>query len=106
VTIQDDAGLCQEVLGQRMTAFGCLERNPRSVGRWADGSTSPQADQQDRLTYLADAVRLLRELESDETIRALMLGANPGLNDQAPIEVLRDGHGRSVVAAADSFLSH
>jgi hypothetical protein len=92
----------QEVLGQRLVAYGVGLRNPKTVGTWARGGT-PRHDAQQRLRDLYRTVLLLEAHERPDTIRAWLIGANPQLEDQAPIELLRNGEVAAVFRAAEAF---
>ena len=103
--INQVAGELQEVLGQRLVAYAAGVRSPKLVGRWATGEHEPREDAMKRLRELYEAVLTLREHYGAETIRAFMVGANPNLEDCAPIDVVRDGRGIDVVRAAEAFLN-
>jgi hypothetical protein len=44
-------------------------------------------------------------LESDHTIRAWFMGTNPQLDDESPLEAVREGRNREVLAAARAFVT-
>jgi hypothetical protein len=98
------AGELQEVLGQRLVAYAVGLKSPRLVGRWADGDGEPRAEADARLRELYQVVVILKTQYGPETIRAFVMGANPDLRDQAPVEVVRDGRGIEAIHAASAFL--
>jgi hypothetical protein len=103
--ISEIAAQLQELLGQRLVAFAVGVRSPKLVGRWAAGDHEPRDEPEKRLRELYRAVLILRDHYGAETIRAFMVGANPDLEDRAPIDVLHDGRGAEVVRAAESFIN-
>ena len=53
---------------------------------------------------LFQVTRLLLDRESASTTRAWMIGANPQLEDQAPIELLHERQLGPVLRAAEAFV--
>lgn len=94
----------QETLGQRLVAYAAAVRSPKLVGRWAASGHKPQPNAEKQLRELYRAVLILREQYGQETIRAFMAGANPALEDRAPIEVIHSGEGTAAIRAAEAFL--
>ncbi len=97
------ARLLQETLGQRLTAFCVGVSQPKQVGRWASGQT-PRDDAERRLRDLYQVVETLQPTESDATIRAWFLGANPQLHDEAPADRLHEQDAKAVLRAARAFV--
>lgn len=104
--LQEIAAELQEALGQRLVAYATGVRSPKLVGRWASGATEkPREEAQVRLRLLYRVKRTLSEVYDDSTIRAFLVGANPDIGDQTPIDAIRDGHGIDAVRAAQAFLN-
>ena len=122
-SIDSIAGYLQEVLGQRITAYAIGVKDPRTIGRWArgDGAQRPREASALRLRGLFEITQLLLGRESTDTVRAWLMGANPLLDDRAPLELLhKDDHPpvhrtaatdtdagsgyRTVVSAAEEFV--
>lgn len=94
----------QEVLGQRQVAFAIGIKASKEVGRWAAQQARPREDTSARLrTLFRLLVVLQHNAQEPEEIRAWMLGANPGLDEQAPITAFREGRCGDVLRAAESF---
>jgi hypothetical protein len=95
----------QQALGQRLVAYVTQNRSPKVVGRWARGEGEPQDDDaKQRLRGLYRTWLILASTEEPPTIRNWLLGANPHLGDQAPIELLREGDSTKVQRAAQEFV--
>ena len=95
----------QDALGQKLVAYATGVRSPKLVGRWATG-TNPRDEAEKRLRELYRVYYMLHQHEhGDGTIRAFLAGSNPDLQDQAPIEVIREGHGVDAFRAAEAFIA-
>lgn len=93
----------QETLGQKLTAFAVGIKDPKAIGKYATGR-QPRADTEARLRDLYRVTRLLLSEETPSTVRAWMIGANPQLNDEAPIEALHERCTAPVMRAAEAFV--
>lgn len=93
----------QETLGQRLVAFAVGIKDPKAIGKYATGR-KPRADTEARLRDLYRVTRLLLSAETPGTTRAWMIGANPQLNDAAPIEALHERQIAPVMRAAEAFV--
>ena|SRR5487761_1307629 len=102
--IQEVAGVLQETLGQRLVAFGIGERNPKRIGAFARAEDAPDEATEKVMRDMAEVTEVLTERDSPEVARAVMIGMNPSLNDQAPIEVIHNGESERVVAVARYLL--
>lgn len=102
------AGVLQDVLSRRVTAFIVGVRDAKSVSRWASGEVTeirdPEVEQRLRTTYAI--VQMLLGLDAPVTIRAWFLGMNPELEDASPAEAIRDGNGRDAMSAARVFITN
>jgi hypothetical protein len=102
--VKEIAAELQELLGQKLVAYGVGVNSPKLVGRWAAGDHDPRDDTATRLRVLYRVVRTLQQHYEPSTIRAFLMGANPDLQDRAPIDVIREDQGAEVVRAAEVFL--
>jgi hypothetical protein len=93
----------QETLGQRLTAYAVGSRDPKAIGKYAAGR-HPRSETEARLRDLFQVTRLLLDQESAPTVRAWMIGANPQLEDRAPIELLHQRQIAPVMRAAQAFI--
>jgi hypothetical protein len=91
------ASYLQQQLGQRMTAHLVGLRDPKQVGRWqrAEGPR-PSEPVIRRLREGYKIVRMLSEAYDAATARAWLFGTNTRLDDQAPIELLREADSSAV----------
>lgn len=93
----------QEVLGQRLVAHIAGLRDVKAVGDWARGDRAPRSTAERRLRAAFQTFRILAEVESEHTVRAWFIGANPQLEEEAPADALRNDQFRNVLTAAASF---
>jgi hypothetical protein len=102
------AGLLQDVLGQRLTAFIAGVKEGKTVARWAKGEVTEIRDYQveQRLRTAYEIAIYLLEYDDKETIRAWFIGMSPYLDDHAPIMALVDGRFREVLDAAKGFAAN
>jgi hypothetical protein len=105
LNIADVVGYLQEVLGQKLVAHVAGVADPRTVARWAAGERAPRAEHEQRLRCAYQAFQLLLAEESPHTVRAWFLGLNPQLDDQSPVQCVREGDFRDVLVAAKAFLA-
>jgi hypothetical protein len=77
-------------------------RRSSDAGRWV--RTNPHDDARERLRALYRVVLILQETEQPDTIRAWLVGANPQLDDQAPVELLRNDKFVPAYKAAENFV--
>lgn len=105
--VEDIAMELQTSLGQRAVAYVTHNRSPKVVGRWANGDGKPQTVAAERrLRELYRTYLILSETEDPATIRSWLMGANPYLGDQPPLEVLREGNPSLAQHAAEEFVRH
>ncbi len=95
----------QDVLGQKLVAFGLGDRHPKTIGRYARGDRRPDDDTHRRLVDLYVIVGILKRGMRAETVKSWMLGANPRLRGKAPIEAFHEGLTAAVRDAAEVFVS-
>ena len=104
---EDIAVVCeslQEVIGQRLAAYGAAIKDPKQIGRYAKGARTPSDNTAARLKEVYEVVQLLLGSETPQTVRAWLIGSNPQLNDEAPIEVLHRNEPGRALRAAEAFV--
>ena len=102
--IPEIVGRLRTVLGRDVVAV-LVKRAPRAVTRWVAGEVQPSAREEDLLRDAFQITHLLSEVESNEVIRAWFMGMNAQLGDESPVEALREGRVREVMAAARAFVN-
>ncbi|HET6909167.1 MAG TPA: hypothetical protein VFH54_07505 [Mycobacteriales bacterium] len=102
--LPDIVQFLQETLGQKLVAH-IADVDPKTVGRWASGDSSPRPPAEQRLRLAFQVFHLLQEEESPHTIRAWFIGLNPQLDDVAPATAIRDGHLRDALIAARAYIA-
>lgn len=105
ISPNDIAKALQEALGQKLTAHIARVADPKTVGAWASGETSPREASEQRLRAAFQIFHLLQEQDSSYVVRAWFIGHNPQLENEAPADVLREGRFREVFLAAEAYLS-
>ena len=102
MSLEDMANNLVKVLGRVLVAGIVGVRNPKTVSRWANGDVESVRDRysEERLLALHQIVNFLQEYETDDTIRAFMIGMNPTLDDSSPASQLKNGHYADVMGAA------
>lgn len=103
--VSEIAGVLQELLSRRLTAYIAGVSDGKTVTRWVNGDVSGIRDytQEQRLRVAYEIVQLLLANESAPTVKAWFIGLNPQLGDVSPSEAIRDGHLKEALAAARAF---
>lgn len=106
--LSEVAGLLQEVLTRRLTAYLCGVKDGKSILRWATGAVTEirQHETEQKLRTAYEIVQLLLQFETPETVRAWFIGMNPELGDRAPAEVIRSGELADALGAARAFIAY
>jgi len=93
-------------LGATLVATMAGVRDSKLPYRWAklDGPT-PNPEAEHRLRVAHRTWLMLADAESDHIARAWFIGANPLLDETAPIMALRQGDTQQVIRAAEAFTS-
>ncbi len=99
--IEEVAGVLQDVLGQALVAYAIDERIPQRLGAFVNSEEMPTEEAEKVMRDLAEVLEVLRERDSDDVVRAVMIGMNPMLDEQAPIELIHNGESDRVVTARD-----
>lgn len=105
MSVAEVAAFLQDNLGQRLVAHMTDTKDYRQAGRWAAGEHAPRSRAEAKLRAALQVFKFLQEAESPHVIRAWFAGMNPHLDDRPPVDVLRDGELRDVMAAARAFRS-
>lgn len=107
IPLADVAKELSDLLTRDLTAYLTKVSDAGTVSRWATGKVTnvrPAHEQRLRLTY--EIVQVLRAYgNSDQTIRAWFLGLNPHLDDDPPVEAIREGQLKEAFAAARAFVA-
>jgi hypothetical protein len=105
-SVQEVAGLLQEVLSRRLTAYIAGVQDGKTVTRWASGVVREIRDHEieQRLRAAYEIAQMLLADESPQTVRAWFIGLNPELGDTPPAEAIREGRPQDALAAARAFL--
>lgn len=91
----------QDILGQQLTAYAVGLKDPRAIGKYARGDVKkPRGDVDVRLRHLYVITQILTTRDTAETVRAWMIGANPLLEDRAPVELLHEENHKPVARTA------
>jgi transcriptional regulator with XRE-family HTH domain len=77
--------------------------SPRTVRRWVNGQTEPQARYQRQLDNLDAVVRVLEDTLTAKGIRQWLRARNRYLDGQRPLDLLREGRFDRVYEAANAF---
>lgn len=97
------ATVCQEMFGQKVSAWVVGVRDPKSIGRWARGDDNLQKhERESRLLNLAAVAQVLSHRLADDPNRARtwLLSPNPALADTAAAQWIHDDKPVSAVLAA------
>ncbi|MGH2600877.1 MAG: XRE family transcriptional regulator [Dehalococcoidia bacterium] len=108
-SVQELAQELEDVLSRRLTAYLVNVQEGRTIARWATGeiTTIRDAETERRLRVAFEIVRMLREASAaTQTIRAWFISLNPRLNNQPPLEVIRNGKLNEALYAAEAFVAN
>lgn len=89
-------------LGHTLVSALAGSADPQHARAWVTGASDlgPEAAQRLRTAYAV--WRKVAEAEGDAIARAWFVGANPWLDDDSPVNALRDGRMDAVARAADA----
>ena len=98
----------RDLLGARLVAYLGGVKETRAVRQWAEGTREVSgAEDLRRLRVAYQAAKLISARDTPAVVQAWFQGLNPGLGDQSPARVLREGDldvaGPQVLAAARQF---
>ncbi|GGS08645.1 MULTISPECIES: XRE family transcriptional regulator [Streptomyces] len=103
-TIADIARFLQDNFSQRVTAHVAGIEDAKQVGKWCRGINAPRYEAEVRLRTAYQIFKLIENGENPHTARAWMIGMNPQLEDESPLQAIADGQFKDVMAAARSYL--
>lgn len=109
--INELAGLLEQLLSRRITAYTVGVKDAKTIARWAQGAAGPDSEIRDpevekRLRTTYEIAQLLLQFDGPRTVKAWFIGPNPLLEDVSPSEVIREGRLKDALAAARSFIVH
>jgi hypothetical protein len=104
--VSEIAGVLQELLSRRLTAFVAGVGDGKTVGRWANGEVAEIRDYttEQRLRTAYEIAQLLMGDDSAQTVKAWFIGLNPQLGDVSPAEAINEGRLKEALAAARAFV--
>jgi len=80
-----------------------LETNPRTVARWVRKETEPRWEVRERLLEFFAVMERLQQVIRPRAAHDWLYTPNPTLANQKPVELLRRGEFRDVLAIIDSL---
>jgi hypothetical protein len=103
--VSEVAGMLQELLSRRLTAFIAGVSDGKTVTRWANGEVETIRDyeMEQRLRTTYEIAQFLMNSDAPRTVKAWFIGLNPQLGDTSPAEAIREGRLREALAAARAF---
>ena len=104
--VSEVVGLLQDLLSRRLTAYLAGVRSGKSITRWATGEITDIRDYEveRRLRTAYEIALLLLEHDAQQVVRAWFIGLNPELDDQPPVDALREGRLKDTILAARAFI--
>ncbi|MFD7720846.1 XRE family transcriptional regulator [Streptomyces sp. NPDC059814] len=97
------AGFLQDTFSQRVAALIAGVDDPKQVGRWVRQQNTPRIDSENRMLAACQIFAFIARCENEHIARAWMMGMNPQLEDDSPIEAIAEGRFKEVMGAARSF---
>jgi hypothetical protein len=103
--IREVAGVLQDLLSRRLTAYIARVGDGKTVTRWANGEVSDIRDfkTEQRLRTAYEIIQILLHFDSAQTVKAWFIGLNPQLDDTSPAEAIREDRLKESLAAARAF---
>ncbi|WP_329167279.1 XRE family transcriptional regulator (plasmid) [Streptomyces sp. NBC_01717] len=102
--IADIARFLQDNFSQRVTAYVAGIEDAKQVGKWCKAQNAPRFDSEVRLRTAYQIFRIIEGAENCHTARAWMIGMNPQLEDDSPLQAIAEDRFKDVMAAARSYL--
>ncbi len=104
-SVSEVAGVLQELLSRRLTAYIAGVADGKTVSRWATGEVTEIRDHsmEQRLRVAYEIAQLLLQHDAAPTVKAWFIGLNPQLGDVSPSEAIRMGQLKESLAAARAF---
>lgn len=94
----------EQTIGKQLTMIGARIKDPKALSKYASGQQNPRPEAERRLRDLYLVVQIMLAQEAAETVYAWLIGSDPLLGDESPIELLHDGETLNVARAAESFV--
>lgn len=90
-------------LGSTLVATLAGANNVGVLREWAEeGNLGPSAEEMKRLVFALDIWDKVTKVEHEEVARAWFMGANPWLDDDAPVTAILEGRLKDVSYAAQA----
>jgi putative toxin-antitoxin system antitoxin component (TIGR02293 family) len=80
-----------------------LETNPRTVARWVRRETEPRWEVRERLLEFFAVMERLQQVIRPQTAHDWLYTPNPTLDHEKPVDLLRRGEFRRVLAIIDAL---
>lgn len=96
-TVMDQAGL------DPIDIARILDKPPRSISRWINEGVQPRWESRERLLELIYVIERLSQVISPEASQDWLFTPNAQLDHQKPVELLRAGSFREVLALIDAM---
>ncbi|WP_285564988.1 XRE family transcriptional regulator [Streptomyces sp. RTGN2] len=103
-SIADIARFLQDTFSQRVVAFVAGIEDPKQVGKWCRGQNAPRLDSEMRLRTAYQIFKFIESAENLHTARAWMIGMNPQLDDDSPLEAIAGERYKEAMTAARAYL--
>jgi hypothetical protein len=103
--VREVAGVLQNLLSRRLTAYIAGVEDGKTVSRWASGEVAEIRDHltEQRLRTTYEIAQMLLGCDSAQTVKAWFIGLNPQIGDTSPAEAIRAGRLKETIAAARAF---
>ena len=104
--VREVAGLLQELLSRRLTAYLAGVKDVKTVTRWVTGAVAEirETATEQRLRTSYEIAQLLLRGDSAQTVKAWFIGLNPQLGDTSPAEAIHEGRLKEALGAARAFV--
>ena len=103
LSISEIANVLVEALGRSLVMRLAKVSDPHAVAGWVEGTRTPRDPQQLRLRTAYRVFQIINAAENEYAARAWFIGLNPQLDDEAPIDAIRNDDLKDVVIAATAF---
>jgi hypothetical protein len=106
-SIGEIAKSLQGMLGTGLLMYMLDIKDPKTITRWANGQVESirSIEVERRLRAIDQTVEILLEVDSPTTIRGWFFGMDPTLNDESPVDVIRQGRLSDALSAAASYVA-
>lgn len=91
----------EKTLGRQAEIARFLGVKPPAVSRWKKGKDQPSEINEERIVALRLVILKLRALFEDDVISEWLLGSNPLLNHNRPIDLIVNGRTTEVFGAIE-----